>query len=121
MSDLTDWQAVAMDSPWSVVIEALAWQSRGEALTEELSDAVYMAGAGLAAATLIRAAGEDMTDAIIRQFEEREHSIRLTYEPTTGDIGIAVEWEDGTITEATRPLDGQPADEAADVIAATGA
>ena len=116
-----DWQEVAMDSPWTVVMEALAWQSRGEALTDELSDAVYMAGAGLAAASLVRLGGKASTDAVIRQFEEREHSIRLTYEPTTGDVGIAVEWEDGTVTEEKRPLPGQPAAEAADVIAATGA
>lgn len=111
MSDTADetaghYLSLAATDPWAVVMEGLAHQARGEALSEDLSDGVAAAAAALAAATLIKAGGD--VDAVIRQFEERDHTVAITYTGATREVGIVITWDDDTTTTATRPVPDEP-------------
>lgn len=89
-----------IDEPWKVIGMALVCQAKDVEMSKELSDAVYDAATFLACGTLIQT-GMDVEKAV-RQFEERDFEIHLSYDRTTDEMGLTIEWADGETTLEVR-------------------
>jgi len=85
---------------WGHIIEALTLQARGDPVPEELMVKVEQAAVVLAAATLANAGMS--IDKLEQMFTERDYRVRLTYEGSSDEIGIAIDWEDGDTTAVQR-------------------
>ncbi len=99
MNDERDWESEVTESPWTLIMESLTLQAKGEPIPDDLRDATEAAGTLLAASVLVQGGGD--IDAVLRQFEERDHTFHFNYDTRTDEIGIEVRWDDGDSANVT--------------------
>ena len=96
---------MAETEPMNVVLHALTMQAKGESLTEYEQEVCQYAGTLLAASQLVKA-GMD-PDAVFRNFDERDYTLRFKWTRSTDEVEVIVEWDDegdenGSDAEAPR-------------------
>lgn len=78
---------------WQVIMSALASTIDGSEVKRPAQDEIEEAATILAAAKLVRC-GLDI-DTVERLFCDRDHTIKLTYDGATDEVGIVLDWEGG--------------------------
>lgn len=94
---MTAREVIPLPSPsalMAVIVRGLTAQARGEQVDEE---GMQEAASLLAAAQLVHA-GMSMA-AVERQFRDRDHSFKFTYDGATDDLEVSVIWDDDEVTQ----------------------
>ena len=75
--------------PMAVVVNGLAAQARGEEPDEE---SIMVAATIIVAGNMVEFGLP--ADAVLRQFENRDHQFRFVYDGETNSVEVSVEWLD---------------------------
>jgi hypothetical protein len=79
----------SVEDLYDVLWDAVDHMTLGEPYNQDLVHDVVVA---LCTAALVNA-GADLDD-VIRQYKERPYSVRLNYDPATGELDFGIDWED---------------------------